>query len=442
MDRVLKSGVVPPAGDSDRAPLPAVGDLTLRVISAPITDSLATLSAALQSLVPHRALAQLSPTCPYAPFQVLGEVPTGIGTLTALDLAALRPRSGSGTNVAVRTLKSEPIAVLTSEQSDPPAVLLVMGAEPATTSAEGLTAAKALWDLLTAHRVGMQADLDPARLTVSRAAAAARSSTIAELGDAHTVALGSILRVLRSRHLGPAEAVALASDLAASAVTELRDRAEVDQEFSDQRSAAAFDQLANSIRRTLRPRGVRLDVRRPEQEDGADRMLAHDIVAATSATVRAVVHALIEPPANAEESDVTRIHLSWVVGDGELRATIRDDGPGIISRETMPTQQLEGRIQALGGRIRVEALPNWGTTVSVSAPLVANPEHGDTLSVLTDRERDVLQHLADGHRNRQIALELNLSESTVKFHVKRIFAKLDVTSRGEAAAYVHRVRVT
>ncbi len=57
---------------------------------------------------------------------------------------------------------------------------------------------------------------------------------------------------------------------------------------------------------------------------------------------------------------------------------------------------------------------------------------------LTDREEDVLKLLADGASNAQIATSLGLSESTVKFHLRNLFAKLGVTNRTEAAARYHR----
>ncbi|GGM83836.1 DNA-binding response regulator [Longimycelium tulufanense] len=52
---------------------------------------------------------------------------------------------------------------------------------------------------------------------------------------------------------------------------------------------------------------------------------------------------------------------------------------------------------------------------------------------LTPRELDVLSALAAGSSNRQIARGLGISERTVKAHVRAIFAKLEVTSRTEAA---------
>lgn len=60
-------------------------------------------------------------------------------------------------------------------------------------------------------------------------------------------------------------------------------------------------------------------------------------------------------------------------------------------------------------------------------------EEGETLiEPLTDRELQVLQQIAQGLANKQIALQLGISEHTVKFHISGIYAKLGVTSRTEA----------
>lgn len=59
-------------------------------------------------------------------------------------------------------------------------------------------------------------------------------------------------------------------------------------------------------------------------------------------------------------------------------------------------------------------------------------ETDELVEELTTRELDVLQYLAQGFPNKQIALQLNISEHTVKYHSSAIYAKLGVTNRTEA----------
>ncbi|MFJ7409233.1 AAA family ATPase [Streptomyces sp. NPDC098077] len=60
---------------------------------------------------------------------------------------------------------------------------------------------------------------------------------------------------------------------------------------------------------------------------------------------------------------------------------------------------------------------------------------------LTPREQDVHRLVAAGHTNRRIAEELFISPKTASVHVSNILAKLGVSSRGEAAALAHRLRL-
>ncbi|MEU9581257.1 response regulator transcription factor [Streptomyces chilikensis] len=59
-------------------------------------------------------------------------------------------------------------------------------------------------------------------------------------------------------------------------------------------------------------------------------------------------------------------------------------------------------------------------------------------AALTEREREVLDLIADGRSNREIARSLFLSEKTVKTHVSNILMKLDVADRTQAALWAVR----
>ncbi|TCV86673.1 response regulator [Sulfurirhabdus autotrophica] len=59
----------------------------------------------------------------------------------------------------------------------------------------------------------------------------------------------------------------------------------------------------------------------------------------------------------------------------------------------------------------------------------------DLLAHLTQREREILMHLAHGESNKTIARALDISHDTVKLHVRHILAKLNLSSRVEAAVF-------
>ncbi|HUF05858.1 MAG TPA: response regulator transcription factor [Candidatus Binatia bacterium] len=60
---------------------------------------------------------------------------------------------------------------------------------------------------------------------------------------------------------------------------------------------------------------------------------------------------------------------------------------------------------------------------------------------LTEQERRVLAHLADGASNREIAARMGLAEKTVRNYVSSILSKLELESRAQAAAYAIRHRL-
>jgi DNA-binding NarL/FixJ family response regulator len=74
---------------------------------------------------------------------------------------------------------------------------------------------------------------------------------------------------------------------------------------------------------------------------------------------------------------------------------------------------------------------------------VRGPRRSTTQNVagLTARQLEVLQLLADGLTNADIAARLTLSHKTIEHHISAVLDKLGVTSRGQAIAAAHRLRL-
>lgn len=63
------------------------------------------------------------------------------------------------------------------------------------------------------------------------------------------------------------------------------------------------------------------------------------------------------------------------------------------------------------------------------------------LSLLTDREEQILKLIAYGLTNRGISSQLFISESTVENHIHHIYAKLGISNRAQAVAYAFQLRI-
>ena len=118
--------------------------------------------------------------------------------------------------------------------------------------------------------------------------------TISDLGDAHGTALTALLDVLRDRAVDDTAARTRAVDLAVTALVDLRSRADLERALTEERAGDAFDRLAESLRRVLRGRDVRLDLGTPGAEEGADRVLPTEVASTASTVVRSAVHAMLD----------------------------------------------------------------------------------------------------------------------------------------------------
>ena len=70
--------------------------------------------------------------------------------------------------------------------------------------------------------------------------------------------------------------------------------------------------------------------------------------------------------------------------------------------------------------------------------LRVDAEKNDSLDVLSAREREVMQLIAEGNTNAAVAEKLQLSVRTVERHITNLYGKLDVRNRAEATLYALR----
>ena len=110
-----------------------------------------------------------------------------------------------------------------------------------------------------------------------------------------------------------------------------------------------------------------------------------------------------------------------------LRAGIRAALPGDISPE-----QLVATLQAVASGLAVLHPANMNEMLPAGSAATRVPD--ELAESLTRRELEVLQMLAGGLSNKEIAARLNISEHTAKFHVASILGKLGAGSRAEAVA--------
>jgi DNA-binding NarL/FixJ family response regulator len=88
---------------------------------------------------------------------------------------------------------------------------------------------------------------------------------------------------------------------------------------------------------------------------------------------------------------------------------------------------------------RGESLLDTETTERAFSRLRGQSGEDPILARLSPQERKILDHIAEGMTNRQIAEAMFLAEKTVKNYVSNLLAKMDMGRRSEAAAYAARL---
>jgi len=402
------------------------------VVGSSLLDIAGGFSALLEPFIGHSALVIFTEDCTGRPQKKAGD-PAITDEVTLVELDAVRRSltsepsdpwgrraviGGTDRPITAWTASTGALLVLTDPEltpagaADPEATLALVGR---------------LWQLVATSIRQQVAAAAPAYLLDSRAASAERAKLIADLTDAHSTTLESLLAVLRSRSVSAEAARQTATDLAASAMVTLRAVSDRDRSLAEEPVAEAFARLRDDLRPLVRFGDLDVQFIEPP---AAGRALPGEVAHAGRAIVRGAVLALVE------QAGVSRVRVQWDCDGANLLIQIRDDGAGALSADSPGVGPLTARVAALGGTFEVQATAGWGSELTVSLPLDAPlaPLAPATEWGLSPREQGVLTLVASGARNKAIAAELSISENTVKFHVANLLRKVGASTRAELAS--------
>jgi RNA polymerase sigma factor (sigma-70 family) len=187
---------------------------------------------------------------------------------------------------------------------------------------------------------------------------------------------------------------------------------EVVAEAGDGR-AAVTEALAH------RPDVVLMDVRMPDLDGIA---ATREVLAVSGATKVAI--------------------LTTFEQDDYIFGALNAGASGFLLKRTKPEELIAAVHTLAGGESLLS--PSVTTTVieRMTEQPLADPAARSRLDDLTPREREVLEHIARGLSNAEIAEALVIEESTVKTHVKRILTKLRARDRVQAVIFAYESGVT
>jgi DNA-binding NarL/FixJ family response regulator len=123
--------------------------------------------------------------------------------------------------------------------------------------------------------------------------------------------------------------------------------------------------------------------------------------------------------------------------DEYVYAAIRVGASGFLLKDVRPSQLVDAiRVVADGDALLAPAVTKR-LLERFAATLPTPEERAPALATLTDRERDVLELLASGLSNSEIAERLFLGETTVKTHVSSLLRKLGLRDRVQAVVFAY-----
>jgi DNA-binding CsgD family transcriptional regulator/signal transduction histidine kinase len=422
----------------------ALGDL----VTSPGTAVAEHARAALTAVIAHDALVLVSPASAGAPVQI--SAPPGLrDRLTAIEwsrvvAAADEAREDTATRITLEDVADGLRTAAWSATSGGCTVWLIVGARGGLEIDEAADRAAMEVAMLAAARARrIDEDPPPGTLAFSRAMSLERERVRAQLSSGYAATLSGLLHTLRSANDGGSRSappeVSKAIDLASHALLDLETLAERHGPFGRVAVTEAFADAESEVRRVVHAVRVRVfaDL---DATDGAHvpQAIAQ---AARYLTGAAALNAT-------RHAGADKLRLLWRLTAETLSITVADNGAGSDTEEQLEKlADVQRRLAGLDGEIELDANPHWGTTVICRLPLhdvAAPPETPASrrLEQLRDREREVLELMIAGLRNRDIADRLFISVRTVKYHVSNILQKLDVASRTEAIAVAHSAGIS
>ena len=146
-----------------------------------------------------------------------------------------------------------------------------------------------------------------------------------------------------------------------------------------------------------------------------------------------------------KEKDVHIVILTVREDDDTIFEALRAGATGYLLKTSTPQEVIESVRLAAKGEAKIT--PKVAMRVIEDFRRHEKPEGeaedaSSELLVLSDREQEILQLVATGLRNREIADKLGIAEKTVKNHVSNILKALQVNSRTEAAMKAVKAKMT
>jgi DNA-binding NarL/FixJ family response regulator len=135
-----------------------------------------------------------------------------------------------------------------------------------------------------------------------------------------------------------------------------------------------------------------------------------------------------------------RIIILTVADDDDMLEVIRAGASGYLLKDVEPDELLKAIHTVYEGRPAFHPIVTsrlLGEYNRLSMPV----RKDDEISMLTEREKEVLGLIAQGESNKNIAHKLFISEKTVKNHITSIFRKLKVDGRTQAAIFAIKKRM-